>query len=266
MPFSRRIAMGGFAAVSVTAFCGRAGAVRAAESEAQDWSARLDDATSLLDSTFSLDMHMHPALFPVKDIPRSSNPRRYRGDEMFARRIEGMRTGRLWTGFFSPVVDAPVLGMTSSGPGMTRRFEPGEAWREFERQLAVLDELLERNDVVKATSVGQVREAHAAGKVAAMIGCEGGDHVEDDPGRVETLHDKGVRSLQLFHYAPNSLVRFDDGRDAGLTEVGRETITEMNRVGLLADLAHASFETAAEAEWAVFKLRWKQHTGRDLPD
>ncbi len=247
MSLSRRSALRRFITFGAASFFWQPIALTAAQSVSESWHDYLEQAIDLLGRRFSLDMHMHPALFPVKDIPRSSNPRPYRGDQVFAARIEGMRVGQMWSGFFSPVVDAPVLGMTPNGPGMMRPFERGEAWSEFKRQIAVLDNLLRRNDVVKATAVADVEAAHASGKVAAMYGCEGGDHIEDKPERVEELLATGVRSLQLYHVAPNSLVKSDGTRDSGLSDIGRETLREMNRIGLLADLAHASFETTADA-------------------
>ena len=243
MSLSRRSVLKCIAAAGTSTLCCPHRQLMASE----NWHKYLDQAIVLLDRSFSLDMHMHPALFPVKDIPRSSNPRSYRGDDVFATRIQGMREGQMWTGFFSPVVDAPILGMTPNGPGMVRPFERGEAWLEFKRQIAVLDNLLRRNNVVKATTVADVKAAHAAGKVAAMYGCEGGDHIEDQPERVEEIVRAGVRSLQIYHVAPNSLVNTDGRRDNGLSDIGRETLQQMNRSGLLADLAHASLRTTADA-------------------
>jgi len=247
MSLSRRSALSRIIAVGAAGFLWQPIGLIAAQPATENWHNNLEQASDLLGRRFSLDMHMHPALFPVKDIPRSSNPRPYRGDEVFAARIAGMREGQMWSGFFSPVVDAPVLGMTPHGPGMMRPFERGEAWSEFKRQIAVLDNLLRRNGVVKATTVAEVEAAHAAGKVAAMVGCEGGDHIEDKPERVEEILATGVRSLQLYHVAPNSLVKTDGTRDSGLSDIGRATLQEMNRTGLLLDLAHASFETTADA-------------------
>ncbi len=247
MSLSRRSALRRLIAAGAASFFCGPDRLLAAPLAAERWHDYLEQARVLLGRHFSLDMHMHPALFPVKDIPRSSNPRPYRGDDVFAARIEGMREGQMWSGFFSPVVDAPVLGMTPHGPGMLRPFEPGEAWSEFNRQIVVLDSLLRRNDVVKATTVADVEAAHAAGKIAAMVGCEGGDHIEDKPERVEEILATGVRCLQLYHVAPNSLVKSDGSRDHGLSDIGRVTLQEMNRLGLLADLAHASFETTADA-------------------
>ncbi len=225
----------------------RSSLLYAAEESSEQWLDRLSRAAILLGRNLSLDMHMHPALFPVKDIPHSSNPRPYRGDDAFSSRVQGMRQGQMWSGFFSPVVDAPVLGMTPHGPGMVRSFGRGEAWLEFKRQIALLDELVGRNDVVKARTIADVEAAHAAGRVAAIYGCEGGDHIEDKPERVEEIYAAGVRSLQIYHVALNSLVESEGTRDIGLSAVGRETLQEMNRVGMLADLAHASFETTAAA-------------------
>lgn len=247
MSLSRRSALRRLIAAGAASFFYGPDRLLAVPPAAERWHDYLEQARVLLGRHFSLDMHMHPALFPVKDIPRSSNPRPYRGDDVFAARIEGMREGQMWSGFFSPVVDAPVLGMTPHGPGMMRPFEPGEAWSEFNRQIAVLDSLLRRNDVVKATTVADVEAAHAAGEIAAMVGCEGGDHIEDKPERVEEILATGVRCLQLYHVAPNSLVKSDGSRDHGLSDIGRVTLQEMNRLGLLADLAHASFETTADA-------------------
>ena len=246
MSLSRRSALRRLIAASAAGLLWQPQQLFAAQPATENWHDYLDRASLLLARRFSLDMHMHPALFPVKDIPRSSNPRPYRGDDVFASRIAGMREGQMWTGFFSPVVDAPVLGMTPKGPGMLRPFERGEAWNEFKRQIAVLDDLLRRNGVVKANTVADVEAAHAAGKIAAIYGCEGGDHIEDKPERVEEIFATGVRSLQIVHVAANSLIVTDGSRDDGLSDIGRETLKEMNRIGLLADLAHASFQTTAE--------------------
>jgi len=247
MSLSRRSALRRLIAASAAGLLWQPQQLFAAQPATENWHDYLDRASLLLARRFSLDMHMHPALFPVKDIPRSSNPRPYRGDDVFASRIAGMREGQMWTGFFSPVVDAPVLGMTPKGPGMVRPFERGEAWNEFKRQIAVLDDLLRRNGVVKANTVADVEAAHAAGKIAAIYGCEGGDHIEDKLERVEEIFATGVRSLQIVHVAANSLIVTDGSRDDGLSDIGRETLKEMNRIGLLADLAHASFQTTAES-------------------
>ena len=247
MSLSRRSALRRLIAASAAGLLWQPQQLFAAQPATENWHDYLDRASLLLARRFSLDMHMHPALFPVKDIPRSSNPRPYRGDDVFASRIAGMREGQMWTGFFSPVVDAPVLGMTPKGPGMLRPFERGEAWNEFKRQIAVLDDLLRRNGVVKANTVADVEAAHAAGKIAAIYGCEGGDHIEDKLERVEEIFATGVRSLQIVHVAANSLIVTDGSRDDGLSDIGRETLKEMNRIGLLADLAHASFQTTAES-------------------
>lgn len=244
---SRRSLLKRFTAAAAGSLAWHVDRLFGAQSATEVWRGYLDQASELLGRSFSLDMHMHPALFPVKDIPRSSNPRPYRGDEAFADRIRGMRKGQMWTGFFSPVVDAPVLGITPHGPGMVRPFERGEAWIEFKRQIALLEELLNRNDVVKAKTVSDVKVAHATGRIAAIYGCEGGDHIEDMPQRIEAIYAIGVRCLQIYHVAPNSLIRSNGNRDVGLSDVGRETMKQMNRVGLIADLAHASFKTTAEA-------------------
>ena len=208
-----------------------------------------DAALKLLQNNLSFDLHTHPALFPVKDPVRSSNPRPYRGDAAFSERIEQMRQGGLWGGFFTLVTDAPILGMTPRGPGMVRPFVAGEGWAEYKRQKAVLDALVARNAVRKAHSVSEIEEAHRRGEAAAVYACEGGDHLEGNPARLEEVFADGVRHIQLVHVAPNRLgdVAGRAPVHNGLSKIGEEVVRQMNRLGMALDLAHASYQTARHA-------------------
>ncbi len=199
-------------------------------------------AQALLQRAPGFDLHTHPGLFPLKDIPNSANPREYFGDEAVRRRVNGMRDAHFGGGFFTMVLDAPLLG---GRRGKVRDFEPGEGWREYKRQLAVLRALLDDLSVDPVVTADEYERAHANGRVAAVFACEGGDHLDGDPSHVEELYADGVRHIQLFHVASNPLVEMgDEGRDAGLTAIGREVVREMNRLGMVIDLGHASFTTA----------------------
>ncbi len=81
----------------------------------------------------------------------------------------------------------------------------------------------------------------SGGQVRAFIGVQGGHVLEGDVANVERLHARGVRMLALAHVMDNALVGSNTGRRAhGLTGFGREVIAELERVGIVVDLAHMS--------------------------
>ena len=140
--------------------------------------------------------------------------------------------------FCATVSDLVLLRIGEHGIDVHREFAPGEAWAEHQRQMTDLQTLV--------ASAG-------TSDVELVIACEGGDFLEADPGRVEQAYAAGVRSIQLVHYAPNLLA---DNQTltpvfGGLSGLGREVVAEMNRVGMLIDVAHAS--TAAVEQVAMVK-------------
>jgi len=77
--------------------------------------------------------------------------------------------------------------------------------------------------------------------VRAFIGVQGGHVLEGDLANVERLHARGVRMMALAHVMDNALVGSNTGRRAyGLTVFGREVVAELERVGIVVDLAHMS--------------------------
>ncbi|MEM6306709.1 MAG: membrane dipeptidase [Pseudomonadota bacterium] len=102
--------------------------------------------------------------------------------------------------------------------------------------------------LTRATTVADIRAAHANGTTAVMFGLQNPLPLGADLGRVQLLYDLGIRFCQLT-YNQQSLLGagcFED-RDSGVTAFGRECIAEMNRVGMVIDLSHAGPHTAAEA-------------------
>lgn len=91
--------------------------------------------------------------------------------------------------------------------------------------------------------------AMASGVPQVILSCEGADFVGTDLARVADAYERGVRSVQLVHYAAS---RFGDVQTLppvhdGLTAAGADLVREMNRLGMIVDLAHASFETTCDA-------------------
>lgn len=133
---------------------------------------------------------------------------------------------------------------------------PGEGSGPYARmQLEQIDlarRVIERYpDVFRfAGSAAEIRAAHRAGRIASMLGMEGGYALENSLGALRAYYDLGVRYMTLTH---NTHTDWADSaaqvppRHGGLTPFGEAVVREMNRLGMLVDLAHTSAETMADA-------------------
>lgn len=111
-------------------------------------------------------------------------------------------------------------------------------------QIDVVDDMLQRypETFERASTAADVRRIVAEGKIASMMGVEGGHSIENQLGLIQRFYDRGVRYMTLTHsknvdWADSAT---DEPRRQGLTEFGREVIREMNRVGMLVDISHVS--------------------------
>jgi membrane dipeptidase len=113
-------------------------------------------------------------------------------------------------------------------------------------QLDALDAALRAHSdrLVPAATDEDVRAAHAAGAIAALAAIEGGQALEGDLDNVSAFAVRGVRSIGLLHFTANQLGAPAYGlgarADRGLTTFGKDVIREMNRLGMIVDLAHVS--------------------------
>jgi membrane dipeptidase len=113
-------------------------------------------------------------------------------------------------------------------------------------------------DLVFADSVEGVRRAKRDGKIAVLCGIEGGHAIEDSLGALSAFYRLGVRYMTLTHTNTNDWadsagnffgLDFDPRKTAvhgGLTDFGRRVVLEMNRLGMLVDVAHVSDATIAD--------------------
>jgi membrane dipeptidase len=170
----------------------------------------------------------------------------YSGDQAFAKTTSDMREGGLAGAFFSLVADARILTRDPSGRVIApRSFRDGEAWSDCEKQLNSFDELAKQEKISLATTVRQMADLRQNGHLAAFLACEGGDSLEGRVEHLDDLYHRGVRSLQLVHYAQNTLGDSQTQPPVynGLSSFGRDVVRRMNRLGMLVDVAHASFAT-----------------------
>lgn len=156
---------------------------------------------------------------------------------------------RLKSGLLQHRADSILLSRDDKGIVVSdRKLIKGETWADCVRQLDALDLLIKRENIVLATRARQLAELKNHVELAAFIGCEGGHGLEGRLDRLNDLYGRGVRSLQLTHYAQNDLGDLQTLPPLyhGLSPFGRNVVRRMNRQGMLVDVAHASFETVKD--------------------
>jgi membrane dipeptidase len=100
-----------------------------------------------------------------------------------------------------------------------------------------------------ALTVDDIERIHAAGKIASLIGVEGGHAIENSLNVLRQLYRMGARYMTLTHsdtlnWADSAT---DESRNGGLSPFGEDVVTAMNRLGMLVDLSHVSPDTMKDA-------------------
>ena len=105
------------------------------------------------------------------------------------------------------------------------------------------------NDLELARTADDIVRIHKAGKVASLIGVEGGHQIGGSLAALRSFYDLGARYMTLTHFKNNEFAdsATDDPKYHGITDFGRTVIHEMNRLGMLVDLSHVSPETMRDA-------------------
>jgi membrane dipeptidase len=100
-----------------------------------------------------------------------------------------------------------------------------------------------------AITAADVRRIMKAGRVASLMGAEGGHSIGGSLGVLRALHALGVRYMTLTHTlnTPWADAATDEPAWGGLTDFGREVVAEMQRIGMLVDLSHVSPATMSDA-------------------
>jgi membrane dipeptidase len=153
-------------------------------------------------------------------------------DTDFARLRAGGVGGQFWS-VYTP--------STQQGPEATRR------------TLEVVDfvrRMVERwpDELQLATSAAEVEAAFARGRIASLLGVEGGHAIDSSLATLRMLAALGVRYMTLTH--SDSVPWADSATGTqreGLTRFGEEVVREMNRSGVLVDLSHVSADTMRDA-------------------
>lgn len=118
-------------------------------------------------------------------------------------------------------------------------------------QIDCVRQLLDRYpaDLAPALTAADMEAARREGRIASLMGAEGGHSIANSLGTLRGLYDLGVRYLTLTH---NFNVAWADSATdepgvGGLSAFGREVVREMNRLGMLVDLSHVAATTMRDA-------------------
>jgi len=151
--------------------------------------------------------------------------------------IARLRKGRVGAQFWSVYV-----------PSTTN--EPQAVQRTLE-QIDVAKRLIARYpaDLTLARSAADLEQQMKAGKVAGMLGIEGGHSIGSSLAVLREMHELGVRYMTLTHgkNTPWADSATDTPAHDGLTDFGRQVVREMNRIGMIVDLSHVSEATMKDA-------------------
>src|SRR5688572_20389074 len=147
------------------------------------------------------------------------------------------RTGGLDAQFFSIWVEPQLFG----GGG-------AKAMKRADDQIAAVRALAEKHPETwaLATSAGDIRAAVQEGKIAALLGLEGGYAIDERLENVQRYYDMGVRYMSPAWSVSTSWAGSSGdeiGRTRGLNDFGRSVVREMNRLGMMVDVSHVSDPT-----------------------
>ena len=181
--------------------------------EIRDRSGKVDLA---IDNRTLAESAEHPHL--MTDIPRLR---------------EGHVGAQFWSVWIPPTITGP------------------EAVKTTLEQIDVVRAMVEKypRDLEMAYSADDIVRIHKAGRIASLIGIEGGHQIDNSLPVLRQMHVLGVRYMTLTHSRNTDWAdaATENPKHHGLTAFGRQVIAEMNRLGMLVDLSHVSEETMKDA-------------------
>jgi len=207
-------------------------------------------ALRLAEESTSVDLHSHPGMLPASPLSTEGQ-------------LQRMSTGKVRASLFAAVADGPVIGRRPSG-GLyaSREPRPGELYTSTYRSLDRIRAQTTTGRAVLIQSTADLDAPRAQGKPGAILAVEGGDFLEGRLGRVQEAYERGVRSIQLTHYRINELgdIQTEAPVHGGLTPFGRDVIRELNRLGMVVDVAHLTLDGVRQAVEVTRKPLLLSHT------
>lgn len=134
-----------------------------------------------------------------------------------------------------------------------RDAQPGEYYRYHLQNLDFMDRLLAKSQMRRAYTMKDLQTAHDLKQPIIIQNAEGCQFLEGHLDRVAEAYARGMRHFQLLHSRPDLVAPLGDiqstapSQYGGLTSFGAEVVKECNRLGMVVDLAHGTYETVLGA-------------------
>ena len=148
-----------------------------------------------------------------------------------------LRAGRVGGQFWSVYIDGNLKG--------------DEAIRKTIEQIDIVDRMIAAypGDLARALTADDIVRIHKSGKIASLIGIEGGRQIGGSLAALRLFHRLGARYMTLAHNQTTEWAdsATDDPKFNGLAPFGLTVIAEMNRLGMLVDLSHVSPDVMRQA-------------------
>jgi membrane dipeptidase len=147
-------------------------------------------------------------------------------------------------------LDAPFMSIY-----VPAKYEDGGAKEVADSLIDIVEGFAERapEKFALARSPADVRSNFASGRISLPLGMENGSPIESDLANVAHFHERGIRYITLAHSKDNHISdsSYDDRHThKGLSEFGKKVVVEMNRTGIMVDVAHIS----DDAFWQVMEI------------
>lgn len=159
------------------------------------------------------------------------------GSPSFHTDLPRMRTGGIGGQFWSVYVPSTITGPS--------------AFRAVMEQIDLVKRMVEEHpgQLELALTADDIVRIHGAGRIASLIGVEGGHAIDDSLAMLRQVHAAGARYMTLTHNDNTSWAdsATDTPRAGGLSPFGEEVVREMNRLGMMVDLSYSSREARLDA-------------------
>jgi membrane dipeptidase len=188
---------------------------------------------NLLSNLLIIDTHIDTPGYILDEDYRLAEEHHYYETDI--PRLRRGRVGAVFFGVYVPPADFPQTLWVA------RTMEWIDALHEEARRNS--------KDLEMASTADDIVRIHRSGKVAAMLGLEGGQLISDSLSILRDYYRLGIRYMTLTHFKTNDWA--DSGTDQavhnGLAPFGREIVKEMNRLGMMVDISHVSDKTFYDA-------------------
>jgi membrane dipeptidase len=236
MPFGTRPARLSAIALSLaTTLTGAPAFAAGADDAAMKHALELLSKHPLIDGHNDLPYVIREDGTPPRDIDAYDIARTTPGDTDLARLRQGRVGAQFWSVYVPSSAEVKALGYA----------------RVQLEQIDIARRIIEKypRDLQLTLTADDIEQANRDGRIASLLGVEGGHGIENSLGALRVYYRLGARYMTLTHFHTTDWAdsATDKPRHGGLTRFGLEVVKEMNRLGMLVDLSHVAAETMHDA-------------------